>query len=792
MTAEQLQVIISAKVDQFNRSIKGVKQQIGGVENTVSQSSQKITGIFSKIGKMAVAAFGTKALVSFGKEAVSLASDLQEVQNVVDTAFGGMSSQVEAWSKTTIEKFGMSELAAKQTASTYMAMSKGLGLAGQQAANMAMQAAERTGDIASFYNMSQSEADTLMKSIWTGETESLKRIGVVMTQTNLDAYALANGFGKTTDAMTQAEQVQLRYKYVMEQTNLAAGDFQKTSGSWANQTRILSERWKQFMATVGNGLLQVLTPVIQFLNAALQKLVDFSTTVSSVLSKVFGSQSKDQQQSAVATEQAAAAQGELAQNITQTGKAAKGAQSSIDELNILSQDSAESNASATPAASAGASGLSMAVQVVEPDTSKVEKAAERIKKAFEKIKAPISKAFGSIGNSVSGLWKNTLKPMGEYVVGGFIPTVFGGFADTLFPIFEDTFPVVMDQFAQDFDFACSRFGQISDDILMPSFEHIKTVASDIFGGIKASWDEHGAGILSGFEGFKESVREIWDTLYSNVIEPVFTRISGTVTWLWNDHLKPLWDNLTDFFGSVSEFCLALWNNVLAPVVNYIVQKVGPPITLIVGTIGDVVGTVIAMISDIIGGIIKTLSGLLDFLTGVFTGNWDKAWSGIKKAFNGVWETMEGVAKGTINILIDGINMLWGGVYNVVKGIVDGIGGIAGAIGDIFGQDWHFSMPAEPPLIPKLASGGIVSAPTLAMIGEYSGARSNPEVVAPLNTLVDLIGGARDPEILNLLKGITTLLEAIKDKDLRLYIGDREIAQAANRGGKALGYSVVTG
>lgn len=279
MTAEQLQVIISAKVDQFNRSIKVVKQQIGGVENTVSQSSQKITGIFSKIGKMAVAAFGTKALVSFGKEAVSLASDLQEVQNVVDTAFGGMSSQVEAWSKTTIEKFGMSELAAKQTASTYMAMSKGLGLAGQQAANMAMQAAERTGDIASFYNMSQSEADTLMKSIWTGETESLKRIGVVMTQTNLDAYALANGFGKTTDAMTQAEQVQLRYKYVMEQTNLAAGDFQKTSGSWANQTRILSERWKQFMTTVGNGLLQVLTPVIQFLNTALQKLVDFSTAV---------------------------------------------------------------------------------------------------------------------------------------------------------------------------------------------------------------------------------------------------------------------------------------------------------------------------------------------------------------------------------------------------------------------------------------------------------------------------------------------------------------------------------
>ena len=117
----------------------------------------------------------------------------------------------------------MSELAAKRMASTYMAMNAGMGLNGQGAADMAMRTAERAADISSFYNKSIDESDTMLKSIWTGETESLKQIGVVMTQTNLDAYALANGFGKTTQQMTQSEQVMLRYQYVMNQTRLPPG-----------------------------------------------------------------------------------------------------------------------------------------------------------------------------------------------------------------------------------------------------------------------------------------------------------------------------------------------------------------------------------------------------------------------------------------------------------------------------------------------------------------------------------------------------------------------------------------
>ena len=238
-------ITISTKIDQsgFNKGRKSLKSGLSGI-------GQSLKGIAAA----AAVAFSATALINFGKQAVNVASDLQEVQNVVDTAFGDMSHMVESFADTAIENFGMSELSAKRTASTYMAMSKGLGLYGEQAAQMAIDAAARTGDIASFYNMTQEEADTLLKSIWTGETESLKRIGVVMTQANLDAYALAEGYGKVTSQMSQAELVQLRFAFVMDQTSLAAGDFVKTQDSWANQTRILQERWNEFLGLLGNGL----------------------------------------------------------------------------------------------------------------------------------------------------------------------------------------------------------------------------------------------------------------------------------------------------------------------------------------------------------------------------------------------------------------------------------------------------------------------------------------------------------------------------------------------------------
>lgn len=748
MTIDELNVLITAQTKEFNRSIKSVNKRIDDMSKQTEKATSRISGMFKKVGAVALSAFSASAIISFGKQAVELASNVQEVQNVVDTAFWSMSGMVEDFASTAIEQFGMSELTAKKTASTYMAMSKGLGLADEAAAQMAISVAGLTGDVASFYNVSQEVADTALKSIWTGETESLKQFGVVMTQTNLQQYAYQQGIKKTISEMTQAEQVQLRYMYVTDQLSLAQGDFVKTSGSWANQTRILSERWKQFMSIIGNGLIKVLTPVVEFLNTALQQLVSFADSVGQVLTNTFGGQAAAQSEVAASTQTAAIAQGELAANTEKAGKAAKGALAGFDMLNVLTDTSEDSDeaiafdvgSTVTPASGADTTAMKETAGVMDGLVSKITKASQKIQTAlspsfdawgtaFASLQGPATSAFQTITSSTTGLWNETLLPFGEYLTFEFVPGIANSFSENIAPIFAEVMPVAISEFAKDWEWACGEIDRVTDDILYPAFGFVETAANDVFSGIKTAWDEHGTGILTGFQTFKEKLREIWDTVYTNVIKPVIDRIGGTISWLWDQHLKPLWDKLTDFFGSVAEYLLTLWGNVLAPIVDFVVTTVGPLVSHVVGTIGAVVGTVIGVIADVIGGILEYLSGLLDFLTGVFTGNWEKAWGGIQKIFKGIWDGIWGIVKGIVNLIIDGLNNLWGAVYSVASGIVNGIGGIAEVIGDLFGQDWGFSMPAEPPLIPKLAAGGLAYGPTLAMIGEGR----HREAVLPLSS-----------------------------------------------------------
>lgn len=304
-----------------------------------SNSLNKISASVKKLAATVGIAFGVSGLIKFGKEAINLSSDIQEVQNVVDVAFGSMSNMVEDFAATSIEKFGMSELSAKRTASTYMAMSKGMGLYGKEAAQMAIDAAARTGDIASFYNMKQEEADTLLKSIWTGETESLKGIGVVMTETNLQQYALEKGIRKSISAMNQQEKTLLRYAFVMEKTSLAAGDFERTQDSWANQTRILQENFKELLSILGTGLIQMLTPALQMLNRLIARLIEFAKKFQYVTAVLFGKQTLPDK-SASAMEDAAAAQNDYASATKNAENAQKGFLSGLDEITTLSDKNA--------------------------------------------------------------------------------------------------------------------------------------------------------------------------------------------------------------------------------------------------------------------------------------------------------------------------------------------------------------------------------------------------------------------------------------------------------------------
>lgn len=413
-----------------------------------NQGLNAITGSLKKLAGAVGVAFGVASLVAFGKQAVQIASDLTEVQNVVETAFGTMSSQVDAWAKNSIKQFGMSELAAKRMASTYMAMNAGMGLNGQGAADMAMRTAERAADISSFYNKSIDESDTMLKSIWTGETESLKQIGVVMTQTNLDAYALANGFGKTTQQMTQSEQVMLRYQYVMNQTRLAAGDFVKTQDSWANQTRILSEQWKQFLGIIGQGLIQVLTPALKFLNQMMGVLIQWAQTFTAITGAIFGKQQAQANASAAAvgnvadaSNAAADGQNALAGATKKAGKEAKGALASFDQLNVLERGAADAGAVGTGiAAGAGAAvsvpamtgeiGADVKVSpIVESTVNKLRSLFEplqkinldNLKSSLDRLKEAMRPITSKLFEALEWAYKEIFVPFAAWAIGSAVP-----------------------------------------------------------------------------------------------------------------------------------------------------------------------------------------------------------------------------------------------------------------------------------------------------------------------------------------------------------------------------------
>ena len=323
-----------------------------GLDLVINQGEFKkqlagIQGMAKKAGLALAAAFSVKKLIDFSAQCIELGSDLQEVQNVVDVTFPQMSKQVDNFAKNAAASFGLSETMAKKFAGTSGAMAKSFGFSEQAAYEMATTLTGLAGDVASFYNISQDEAYTKLKSVFTGETETLKDLGVVMTQSALDAYALANGYSKTTAKMSEMEKVALRYKFVQDQLSAASGDFIRTSDGWANQVRVLQLQFDSLKATIGQGLINVLTPVIKVINTIIGKLMSLANAFKAFTEMITGKGSSGGGTSAAAAGMEAVAQSADKANAAAGGagsaakKAAKDMKSvttGIDELNIIDPD----------------------------------------------------------------------------------------------------------------------------------------------------------------------------------------------------------------------------------------------------------------------------------------------------------------------------------------------------------------------------------------------------------------------------------------------------------------------
>nr|DAG00983.1 MAG TPA: minor tail protein [Siphoviridae sp. ct0Bp21] len=853
------------------------RMDTSGVQNGVSAIRQSFGGLGSvvkKIGILIGGAFAIGKLTQFGKECVELGSNLSEVQNVVDVTFTTMSDKVNEFAKNAMTSAGLSETMAKQYVGTFGAMSKSFGFSEAQAYDMSTALTQLTGDVASFYNISQDLAYIKLKSVFTGETETLKDLGVVMTQSALDQYALANGYGKTTSEMTEQEKVALRLAFVQKQLSAASGDFIRTSDSWANQVRVMQLQIQSLKATVGQGLINIFTPVIKVINILLAKLATVANAFKSFTELITGNKSSGQTGASgagltgtdlSATEDAygSAADGadslaDATQNVTDSTKDSTGALkkqnkalkkniASFDELNVIGKDSSDtSDSTKTPAISDIGIGdignvdygkLADVSDEADKATSAVGKLAKKLKELgdifkggfFEGLgdyKPMLNELISDLGNikkyltdiftdpdvkkAASEFAKKVVKNLGKIagsiakvgltlataLVGGiesylsknvdrikkFIIRMFdvaGEIADEigdLSVVFADIFSVFGGQTTQNIIgsviqvisdtimTAMTLSGQMLRDsinlLLVPLQENaelikqtientlqpIETVITAIADAWQIAMDEliamYDAHIKPFFDSLANGLSEILTVFlnaYNSYIVPVLDQLAAKISEIMAGPVGDVIHNAIELIGKIVDALKVLWENVLVPLVKFIIGNVAPQIASALSIVGNVFLELFASVAEVVAGILKALGGVIDFIVGVFTGDWKRAWEGVKNIFKGVFEALVGIAKVPINGVIALIN-------GMIRGIISGVNTAIGVLNHlkikvpnwvpkIGGSTWGFTIPTmTAPQIPYLAKGTVVprnAGEFAAILGDN---KRETEVVSPLSTM----------------------------------------------------------
>lgn len=783
------------------KNYKGQIKKLGDSGSNMLESS--FNSSFKRIGKMAVAAFSVKAITDFMESCLKLGSDLTEVQNVVDTAFPSMSNQADAFAKSAMESFGLSETMAKKFMGTFGAMSNSFGFTEKEALEMSETLTGLAGDVASFYNLDPTEAYTKIKSVFTGETETLKDLGVVMTQAALDQYALANGYGKTTAKMSEQEKVALRYAFVQDQLSMATGDFIKTQDSWANQTRIMSLRFQSLKASLGKGFIAVFKPIIKGINWVLANLQSLADSFANMMEFLTGSSGDsgggNSAVQEVANDLGSATDnaGGLSDGLKNAGssgeKAAKKIQKAfakVDTINKLSfGNDSDSGGSGSGDGSGDGSGGSVADTVDFPEATKQAsvfdgildgiinefkrlagiftngfeigfgdsfKNIERIKEYILSIGDSLTQIFTSpdVVNAAKNWVDTTVLALGKIVgsiasIGVTIATLLVGsvatylernvdfIKDTIVKWFDissrtneilGNFSVVIADIASVFSGASAiniganligiivngalnsitlinRLGSdILDALTSPIIENkekikttiegmlkpIETITRTIADGINDTFDKIGQTydtyVAPAFEKIKTGLTDIVSTIldaYNTYIAPVVNGIAESFSSMWEEHIQPAINGVVEFFGKLAELIGVIFETVLAPFIEWLMSNLAPIVADVIQGIWNGIETFVTFVSDCIKSITEFLSGLCDFLTGVFTGDWDKAWEGIKGILSGVWDLMGSIvsfALEAIGINIDEVlasikkvwDDVWGGISSFVGGIWNSI------------------------------------------------------------------------------------------------------------------------
>ena len=582
-----------------------------------------------------------------------------------------------------------------------------------------------------------------------------------MTQNALDQYALANGYGKTTAKMSEQEKTALRYQFVLDKLSIAQGDFARTSDSWANQTRVLSLRFDELKASLGQGFINLFTPIVQGINWVLSKLqvladgfksfTEFITGKKSDSSNGIGSIATDLNSVTDSADTASDA-------VSDIGSSAKKATKDLKSLAAFDTAQVLKSSDDDSSGNGGSGGLDFGnslTDTMEEANSEMDAFMKKAHELFGIFKQGFSEGFGnfdfsSITNSIEGIknslidiftapevlnaannWGNTVAlnlgrivgsiasigvTIADNLLGGinlFLEQNKKSLQDHLVRLFDissrsyelsgnisvavaDIFTVfrgntakqitadIIAIFTEGFLGATEIVGTLSNDLvyviaqpfidnkdliketLQGILEPISSVLGTIKQGIQDSfatfWNVYNTYIAPAVENIKNGFSSILETalnVWNENIKPILDEWATRFDALWKEHLQPMVNSFLEFIGKLINGLTELWNTWLVPIFNWVVENVVPVLSPIFEAIGNLFMNAFGIIADILNGIWQVLSGLIDFIVGVFTGDWEKAWTGIQEIFSGIWTAISGFFEG-----------IWSSIKDIVTGAMD--------------------------------------------------------------------------------------------------------------------------
>ena len=487
-----------------------------GSANKAKSSSFSLASAFGKLYASYWLLFRAFSKI---KDAIDISSSLTEVENVVRTTFGNYEKLIQDFSKTSIQDFGMSELTAKQVASRFQAMGTAMGFSQGKMADMSLQLTKLTADMASFYDMEQSDVARNLQAVFTGETEPLRKYGLDLTQATLKEWAMKQGIDADISSMTQAEKTMLRYQYVMANTAAAQGDFARTSDTWANQVRILKQSFEQLAAIIGGALINAFKPFVRTLNAVMQKVIAFATTVTNALGSIFGWKfeisagglADDWSDAAGSAADIADSTGQAAKNVEKMNKGLR----AFDELNLITTPDSSSGSGSGGSGGGGASGGGASGGLVQVDT--IFKDYESQIRSLRELGAYISDALSDAMESID--WdriyskaRNFGKGLADFLNGLITPRLFGDVGMTIASALNTAIYTAL-SFGEEFDWT-----NLGDSIAAGVNRFFETFDFSALGRTINTW-----------------VHGIYDTI---------TTAIGNIKW------SEVWDGVTDFLSEI--------------------------------------------------------------------------------------------------------------------------------------------------------------------------------------------------------------------------------------------------